>query len=252
MTNAELTERLRANVIAFRHLQRERGRLRHRRFFGVDAFSLPALPREPRFQQAYFPDAGALSAALPALKDFYRGQGIPAWRVVATAGQDEGGRVLGAAGYRPDPRQTDAMGLVLEEVPDVPPAIPLDSPRTQEDVVALNIAAWGGESASLLEVWNRPPPLPVHTRVAREAGRALSCGFALDVGDTAGIYMVATAPEARGRGLASEVVRGLLAGARARGKVASVLQSTPQGVGVYRRLGYRELGAWVSWVYRAR
>ncbi|WP_164011286.1 GNAT family N-acetyltransferase [Pyxidicoccus trucidator] len=251
MTNAELTVRLRANVIAFRHLQRERGQLRHLGLPGVDAFCLPAFLGELHFQQAYFTDAGALAQGLPAVEDFYRGQGVPAWRVVVLPGDVDGGRVLGGAGYRPDERVTDAMGLVLAEVQDVPPGIPLEEPETQEDLVALNISAWGSWGGTL-EVWNRPPRLPVHTLVAREAGRPLACGFAQDVGDTAGIFMVATAPEARGRGLATEVMRGLLAGARKRGMTASVLQSTPQGLGVYRRLGYRELGSWVSWVYRAR
>ncbi|NMO19982.1 GNAT family N-acetyltransferase [Pyxidicoccus fallax] len=250
MTNAELTERLRVNVIAFRHLQRERGQLRHLGLPGVDAFSLPTLPGEAYFQQVYFADAGALSAALPALEDFYRGQGVAAWRVLVPPGHAEGGRLLGGAGYRPDEHLSDAMGLVLDDLPDVPPAIPLETPDTQEDLVAINVATygdWGGAVA----VWNRPPRLPVHTLVAREAGRPLACGFTLDVGDTAGVYMVATAPEARGRGLASEVMRGLLSDARARGMRASVLQATPQGMGVYRRLGYRDLGGWVSWEYRA-
>ncbi|MBZ4419785.1 GNAT family N-acetyltransferase [Myxococcus sp. RHSTA-1-4] len=250
MTNAELTERLRAHVIAFRHLQRERGLLRHLGLPGVDAFCLPALPRELHFQQAYFTDAGALASALPALEDFYRGQGVPAWRVLVLPGQSEGGRVLGGAGYRPDEHLSDAMGLVLAEAPDVPPSIPLEAPDTQEDLVAVNVATYG-DWGGTVEVWNRPPRLPVHTRVAREAGRALACGFAMDLGDTTGMYMVATVPEARGRGLASEVMRGLLAGARARGMAASVLQATPQGVGMYRRLGYRDLGGWVSWAYRA-
>ncbi len=249
MTNAELTARLRTSVIAFRHLQVERGQLRHLALPGVDAFCMPALPGELHFQQAYFAHAGALAPALPALEDFFRGQGVRAWRVVVTPEDAEGGRVLGGAGYRPDEKTTDAMGLVLAEVPDVPPAIPLEAPDTQEDLVALNATAWG-EWSGLMDVWNQGR-LPVHTLVAREAGRALACGFAQDVGDTAGVFMVATAPEARGRGLATEVMRGLLAGARARGMAASVLQSTPQGRGVYQRLGYRELGAWVSWVYRA-
>jgi GNAT superfamily N-acetyltransferase len=250
MTNAELTERLRTNVIAFRQLQVERGQLVHLGLPGVDAFCMPTHPGELHFQQAYFADAGALAGALPALEAFFRGQGVRAWRVLVMPGDAEGGRVLGGAGYRPDQHLTDAMGLALAEVPDVPPAIPLEAPDTQEDLVAVNTATWG-DWGGTLEVWNRPPRLPVHTLVAREAGRPLACGFALDVGDTAGVYMVATAPEARGRGLATEVMRGLLAGARARGLKASVLQSTPQGLKVYRRLGYRELGGWVNWIYRA-
>ncbi|QSQ21122.1 GNAT family N-acetyltransferase [Pyxidicoccus parkwayensis] len=250
MTNAELTTRLLSHVIAFRHLQRQRGQLRHLGLPGVDAFCLPYLAREVHFQQAYFQDAEALAAALPALEAFFRSHGVPAWRMVVPPGSAEGERVLGSAGYRPDERLSDAMGLVLAEVPDVPPSVPLVAPKTLAELVELNITAWG-EWSGTLTVWNEGPPLPVHTLLACEAGRPLACGFTHDVGDTAGVFMVATAPEARGRGLASEVMRGLLAGARARGMVASVLQATPQAKAMYHRLGYRDLGAWANWVYRA-
>ncbi|MFP2908663.1 N-acetyltransferase, partial [Pyxidicoccus sp. 3LFB2] len=173
MTNAELTARLRAQVIAFRHLQRERGVLRHAALpGGVDAFCMPAHPRELHFQQAYFTDAGALASALPALEDFFRGQGVPAWRVVVLPGDAEGGRVLGGAGYRPDEHLTDAMGLMLDEVPDVAPGLPLEAPDMQDDLVALNVAVWG-RWGDVLEAWNGPPRLPVHHAGwrARRAGR---------------------------------------------------------------------------------
>jgi hypothetical protein len=45
-------------------------------------------------------------------------------------------------------------------------------------------------------------------------------------------------------------MRGMLIHARARGRTAAVLQSTEMGHGVYRRVGFRDLGTWVSWVRR--
>ncbi|MFP2929315.1 GNAT family N-acetyltransferase [Pyxidicoccus sp. 3LG] len=249
MTNAELNRRLLANVIAFRHVQRERGGLEWWSLPGVDVFSLRAHPRVYYFQQVYFSDTGALAAALPQVREFFRGLGVPMWRVVVLPGNPEAEALLASAGYQADP-PVDAMGLELAETPDVPPSIPLVAPQTLEDLVAINAATWDPAWASLLDVWLKPPRVPVHTLVAREAGRPLSCGFTLDVGDTAGVYMVATASEGRGRGLGTEVMRGLLAGARARGMKASVLQATAMAVPMYRRLGYRDLGAWGSWVYR--
>ncbi|AKF79159.1 acetyltransferase [Myxococcus fulvus 124B02] len=249
MTDAELNDRLRDNVIAFKHLQRERGMLRHLGVPGLDAFSLPTYPAESHFQQAYFQTTQALAEGLPVLEDFYRRQGIPAWRVAVLPGQDEGARLLGAHGYRPDNR-LPAMGLALADIPDERPTFPLVETESQEEMVALNVRVWG-KWDDILSVWNQPPRLPVRTLVAREEGRALACGFSLDVGDTAGVYMVVTLPEARGRGLASEVMKGLLSHARARGLAASVLQATEQGRGVYRKLGYRELGDWVNWARTA-
>ncbi|MCE9668760.1 GNAT family N-acetyltransferase [Myxococcus stipitatus] len=250
MTDAELNQRLLTNVIAFKHLQRERGLLVHWGRPGLDAFALPGHPADAHFQQAYFTDVGALEAGLPALRDFYRSQGVTSWRVAVTPGQEAGVPILKAAGYHPDNR-LPGMGLALADVADAPPRLPLERPETQDALVDLNIRVWG-KWDDILTVWKRPPALPVHTLVAREHGAPLACGFALDVGDTAGVYMVVTAPEARGRGLASEVMKGLLSGARERGMAASVLQATEEGRGVYRRLGYRELGDLENWVYRAR
>ncbi len=246
MTNADLSARLLTNVIAFKHLQRERSTLRHLGLPGVDAFCLPESPERLRNQQAYFRDAGALAAALPALEDFFRGLGVTAWRVAVLPGDAEGRRVLAGAGFHPDAVRLDAMGLALEDVPDTPPDRPLEASETQDDMVAINKRTWS-QMADQLDVWTRPPRLPVYTLVAKEAGVPLACGMARDMGDTAGIYMVATVPEARGRGLAAQVMRGLHHHARARGMKAAVLQATPEAKPLYQRLGYRDLGAWENW-----
>ncbi|WIG94347.1 GNAT family N-acetyltransferase [Myxococcus sp. SDU36] len=246
MTNAELSARLLSNVIAFKHLQRERGTLRHLGLPGVDAFCLPEHPEHARAQQVFFHDAGALRDALPALTDFYRRLDLPGWRVVLPPGDPEARRVLEAAGFGPDAVRMDAMGLALGDVPDVPPDISLEVSETQDDMVAINKRTWG-QLGRQLDVWLRPPRLPVHTLVAKAAGVPLACGLARDVGDTAGIYMVATVPEARGQGLAAQVMRGLHHQARARGMTAAVLQATPEAKPLYQRLGYRDLGAWETW-----
>ncbi|NOJ78044.1 GNAT family N-acetyltransferase [Myxococcus xanthus] len=246
MTNAELSARLLSNVIAFKHLQRERGTLRHLGLPGVDAFCLPGHPELSRAQQAFFHDPGALRDALPALTDFYLRLDLPGWRVVLLPGDTEGRRVLEDAGFAPDAVRSDTLGLVLGDVPDAPPDIPLESSETQDDMVAINKRTWG-QLGGQLDVWLRPPRLPVHTLVAKEAGVALACGMARDVGDTAGIYMVATVPEARGRGLAAQVMRGLHHQARSRGMTAAVLEATPEAKPLYQRLGYRDLGAWETW-----
>ncbi|NBD09751.1 MULTISPECIES: GNAT family N-acetyltransferase [Corallococcus] len=246
MTDAELTSRLHTNLITFKRLQAERDSLRHLRLPGVDAFALPAY-QDAHFQQVLFAHEDALAQALPAITDFYRGLGLSRWRVTLTPGQRDATRVLGAAGYRPD-FTVVAMGAWLQELPDAEPGVPVESADGLDDLVEINVQAYGPEWRDILSVWQRPPRLPVHTVVAREAGRALSCGLAVDVADTAGVYLVATHPEARGLGLASAVMRGLISGARGRGCTATVLQSTPAGLHVYRNLGYRDIGLWEHWV----
>jgi ribosomal protein S18 acetylase RimI-like enzyme len=56
----------------------------------------------------------------------------------------------------------------------------------------------------------------------------------------AGIYNVATLPEARGKGIGSMITALPLIDARERGYTISVLHSSEMGYNVYRRLGYEE------------
>lgn len=246
MTDAELTSRLHTNLIAFKRLQAERGPLRHLHLPGVDAFALPSY-QDAHFQQVLFTDADALAAALPAVTDFYRGQGLPRWRVTLTPGQRDATRVLGAAGYRPD-FTVVAMGAALKELPDMAPSVPVESVEDLNELVEINVQTYGAEWRDILSVWQQPPRLPVRNVVAREHGRALSCGLTVDVEDTTGVYLVATLPEARGLGLASAVMRGIIVEARKRGCTAMVLQSTPAGIRVYQHLGFRDIGPWEHWV----
>jgi GNAT superfamily N-acetyltransferase len=249
MTDAELTSRLLTNVLAFKCLQTQRGLLRHLGLPGVDAFCMPAHPEVLYFQQVYFTGAEALAQALPAVADFFQGHGARAWRVFVLPGDMEAGRVLGGAGYRPEER-SNAMGAPLDELPRTPPSVPLEPDESLEALVEVNAAVWP-EWADVLDVWLGPPRVPVHALVARKDSRPLVCGFALDVGDSAGVYMVATALAGRGLGLGSELMHGVHAAARARGLTACVLQSTPAGYNLYRRLGYRDLGSWTVWGPRA-
>jgi GNAT superfamily N-acetyltransferase len=62
--------------------------------------------------------------------------------------------------------------------------------------------------------------------------------------------VVATAPAAQGRGLASAVMTRALVDARERGCVTSSRQATARGRSVYERLGYEDRGALEMWERR--
>ena len=75
--------------------------------------------------------------------------------------------------------------------------------------------------------------------VARSGGRPLACAMVLHSGRVAGVYRVATRPEARRRGLGELVARAATTAGFRRGASVVVLQATPQGEPVYRRLGFQ-------------
>jgi ribosomal protein S18 acetylase RimI-like enzyme len=75
------------------------------------------------------------------------------------------------------------------------------------------------------------------------AAVALSCEHDGD----AGIYYVATLPDARGRGLARAVVKRALADARERGCTSTTLQASDMGARLYESLGYERTGPLKLW-----
>jgi ribosomal protein S18 acetylase RimI-like enzyme len=67
-----------------------------------------------------------------------------------------------------------------------------------------------------------------------------TCVTLLDAG-VAGLYTICALPEARGRGIGGEITRHAPLQARARGYRVAVLQSSPMGFPVYRRLGFETI-----------
>lgn len=249
MTDAELAARLRSNIVAFKQFQTRNGFLRSLILPGLWAFAQPDFPQVMYQQQVFFEDAAALATALPALDDFYRSLGVLLWRVWVPPGSPVV-EALSRAGYHEE-GGFPAMGLGLEDAPLTPPGIPLEQLPSQEGLIPLNDEAFGPGSGMELQAWHRQSFPHVHVLGVHEGGRLVVGGMAFDdAQDTAGIYLVATSLAARGRGLATELMRGLLIEARMRGRTAAVLQATEMGYRVYRRVGFRDLGMWANWVRR--
>jgi predicted acetyltransferase len=72
-----------------------------------------------------------------------------------------------------------------------------------------------------------------------------------DCDGDAGVWLVATLPEARGRGLAGGLLALAMHEARERGCDISTLQATRAGEPVYARLGYEKFGSIGMWEKRA-
>jgi len=83
---------------------------------------------------------------------------------------------------------------------------------------------------------------PLVNYVASLDAGPVSVAALFDAAGVAGIYNVATVPEARGRGIGRAVTAAAMAEGARRGLRVAALGSSPLGYPVYRRLGFEEYG----------
>jgi ribosomal protein S18 acetylase RimI-like enzyme len=131
-------------------------------------------------------------------------------------------------------------GLTVERV--------ADNQQLAEWIVTLRVANGGSVPQLPLSersiTLNRPDTYvaddPYRLYIARLDGKAVATVAVQLAAGVAGLYCVATVPDARRQGIGSAVVLAGLRDARADGYRVGVLGSSPMGYGVYRRLGFRE------------
>ncbi len=90
----------------------------------------------------------------------------------------------------------------------------------------------------------------VHFYVAYLDGRPAATTMAVDSHGISGIYWVATHPDMQRRGLADAIMRFASNAAFDRGAPCVILQASPFGEPVYRRMGYREFTRYPSYFIR--
>jgi ribosomal protein S18 acetylase RimI-like enzyme len=115
--------------------------------------------------------------------------------------------------------------------------------RTNDD-------AYGYEAGTFARAIGATPPDTYRMYEARAEGVAASVLGTLDHEEDCAVLWVATSPAAQGRGLATRLLHLALAEARERGCATATLQATEAGAHLYRRLGFRELGALHMWERR--
>jgi GNAT superfamily N-acetyltransferase len=216
---------------------------------GVIASVVPVTPDRSITNSVAYEDTGSLERALDRLAAVYADAGIRAWTVWVPAGDREAQELLEGAGHELDGVPT-AMAMALDGFEPSPGAAALDL-KPDPDPAAigtLNDIAYGFDGEFTRAFAKRPEILRLYA--ARAGGEIMSCVGTIHDQDDCGVFLVATHPQARVRGLAGHLVTVALNEARRAGCATASLQSTAMGKPVYLRLGFREFGPIQMWEQR--
>jgi ribosomal protein S18 acetylase RimI-like enzyme len=219
---------------------------------GVQATVVPARPGQSIFNSVVYDLAPGLAAALPAVAGAYAAAGVEAWTVWVPPGDADAVELLLDAGHALDgsPMQ---MGAAISDIDlEARQELDLEPDPTWRVVAECGDRAW--EMAlenSMLQVVDGIEDPAVHLYAARLDGRVACVLMAREHDGDCYFWFVSTVEEARGRGLASDLMRHALRNARDRGCETTTLESSPMGERAYTRLGFRPLGRYGLWERRS-
>ena len=216
---------------------------------GVLATVVPEAPDRSVVNAVVYDDAKALARALEDLADIFERAGVRAWTVWVPGPDREGAALVEHAGHRLDAAPA-AMVLGLDGFER--PAGDLDWTREGdiETLTRINDDSYPFPDRPWSKAFSHVPE-GARVYLAHLNGEPASGLLTFDWEGDCAIELVATAPGARGQGLAGTLLAHALADARDRGQEASTLQATEMGRPVYERLGYRSIGAYEMWERRA-
>ena len=216
---------------------------------GVVGSVCPAVPERSLPNSVVYESQDALIAALPELARRYDDAGVAAWTVWVPEADAEAAAALADAGHKldADPAAMTLDLAALTEPPDI-------DHRTGDELVPvvadINDRAYRVDGTPFTRMMSEHPPGETLNYVADLDGAPAACLQILPVDGDACVLLVATLPEARGRGLAGRLMHRALWDAREGGCDMSSLQATRLGEPVYARLGYRSHGALQMWEKR--
>jgi len=140
-----------------------------------------------------------------------------------------------------------SVSLARLRQPDYPEELvvrPVTNRRSLEEWLALWAEIWeipASARPKLFEAFRRKGWTSDVVSYSGLLGGRLVALSTVFLGENAGVYNVATAPEARGKGVGSAMTHFALTEGRRRGLATGSLQSTKMGLHVYERLGFKEL-----------
>jgi predicted N-acetyltransferase YhbS len=216
----------------------------------VVAAVVPAAPERAVANGVVYRSADDLEAAYDELAEAYGEIGAK-WTVWVWPDDAAAARLLEERGHVLD-AQPVAMIHDLDGVerPDPDALADWTADGAFSDVGPLNDRAYPFGTDSFTRALQHPPADGTRVYVARDDGEPVGCLLMTDHDGNSDVEAVAVPPEARGRGISGSLLRHALVDARERGIETSTLVSTPLGLPVYERLGFRPLGRLSMWEFR--
>lgn|GEM_PF-4422312 len=178
--------------------------------------------------------------ALPLVLEFFAGINTFAVWVAESDASPALSTLLRDEGLRPD-ISTRPMIATLADITLADITLPPTDPgELRRDVPPAEVAAMNGVAAAVVD--------GVRDLRGYSSPDGLAGLLALDADDDVNISFVVTAPQVRGQGRASALLRAALADARDRGRLTASLQATTTAENLYRRAGFVPVGRWQEWV----
>lgn len=199
-------------------------------------------------------DPASASDTAAAALAYFEQRGRPfSWWVGPADRPDDLGSVLEAVGL--ERAETElAMALPLGELPEHGPSVGglqvrrVAKAAELETFAELSAANWTPPDANVISFYH----LAASALLSHDSPQWLYLGYLEGVpvataeavvgAGTVGLYNISTQTPYRGRGIASMMTWRPLHDALARGCDLGILQAAPEGVSIYRRLGFRSFG----------
>jgi ribosomal protein S18 acetylase RimI-like enzyme len=209
---------------------------------------MPATPEHSSLNAVVYKRKSALTAALHDIGAAYGEAGVRSWMVWVPVVDDEASKLLKRAGLQLNPNFT-AMARELQPV-ERPPLNTLEEWTSAGDPATL--AAIADPPGSMLgppfmRAFSNLAPGRARVYIASLDGKPVCCFMTGDENGNCAVDLVATRPEARGRGLAGALLAQAVADAAERGCVTTTLVSSLKAQSLYKRAGYRVLCPLLRW-----
>jgi ribosomal protein S18 acetylase RimI-like enzyme len=207
----------------------------------------PLIPLSSIFNSVVFdrnrPEA--LDQALDAIWPIWEASPIQRWSAWIVEGDEQAEAIARRWGLSIDSRPR-AMGVVLA---DTQPARPNGQVEQRWDMVVaakLNELAYGVPKGLFGAAQSAARPSGARCFIAMAGDHPAAVVISLPNGEDCAIVWVATDPARQRRGHARAALGAALASAKDDGFATCTLQSSPAGVELYRRAGFRDLGAAIN------